>query len=52
MIQRDSLLDNPNNEIDIGHGYLINKDNNKTEKEMNEISLEPINVDNIEEENN
>ena len=52
MIQRDSLLDNPNNEIDIGHGYLINKDNNKIEKEMNEISLEPINDDNIEEENN
>ena len=51
MIQRDSLLDNPNNEIDIGHGYLINKDNNKIEKEMNEISLEPINDDNIEEEN-
>ena len=39
MFQRDSVLDEPNNNLDIGHGYLINKNDANTERELREIAV-------------
>ena len=39
MFQRDSVLDEPNNNLDIGHGYLINKNDTHTERELREIAV-------------
>ena len=39
MFQRDSVLDEPNNNLDIGHGYLINKNDTNTERELREIAV-------------
>ena len=52
MIQRDSVSDNQNIELDIDHDYLINKDDGQIEKEMNELETELIDGDNNEKENN
>ena len=48
MFQRDSVLDEPNNNLDIGHGYLINKNDAQIENEMQEMPVDSF----IDENNN